>query len=108
MSRKYKNIVKLKSKSYGTERRKNLSKEIVKNSTMLPKPLEYEDIDKEFNRWVKEDLDISFEGKSLPTFSLFSNQRFSEFLQSWNEVDENKNLIMSIGKNPKNANFLNI
>lgn len=95
MSRKYKNIVKLNSKSYGTERRKNLSKEIVKDSTALPKPLEYEDIDKEFNKWVKEDLDVSFEGKSLPTFSLFSNQRFSEFLQSWNEVDENKNLIMN-------------
>lgn len=104
MSRKYKNIVKLNSKSYGTERRKNLAKEILKDSTPLPKPLEYEDIDKEFNRWVKEDLDISFEGKSLPTFSLFSNQRFSEFLQSWNEVDENKNLIMNFKSISRESN----
>lgn len=95
MSRSYKNIIKLRNKSYGTERRKNLAKEVVKDSALLPKPLEYEDIDKEFNKWVKEDLLITFEGKRLPTFSLFSNQRFSEFLQSWDEVDEKKNLIMN-------------
>lgn len=95
MSRSYKNILKLKNNAFGTERRKNLTKEIVKDSTPLPKPLEYEDIDKEFNRWVKEDLYITFEGEELPTFALFSNQRFSEFLQSWDEVDEKKNLIMN-------------
>lgn len=95
MSRKYKNIIKLNNKSYGTERRKNLTKEIVKDSTPLPLPLEYEDIDKEFNEWVKNELYITFEGKELPTFSLYSNQRFSEFLQSWDEVDEKKNLILN-------------
>ena len=95
MSRNYKNILKLKNSAFGTERRKNLTKEIVKDSTPMPRPLEYEDIDKEFNRWVKEDLYITFEGEELPTFALFSNQRFSEFLQSWNEVDEKKNLIMN-------------
>lgn len=95
MSRKYKNILKLRNTAYGTERRRNLAKEIVKDSTPLPQPLEYEDIDKEFNKWVKEDLLIHFEGEKLPTYALFSNQRFSEFLQSWDEVDENKNLIMN-------------
>lgn len=95
MSRSYKNVIKLRNKSQGEERRKNLAKEIVKDSTPLPKPLDYEDIDTEFNRWVKEDLWISFEGKELPTFALFSNQRFSEFLQSWDEVDEKRNLILN-------------
>lgn len=95
MSRKYKNIIKLRNTAYGTERRRNLAKEIVKDSTPLPKPLGYEDIDKEFNRWVKEDLYVVFEGEELPTFALFSNQRFSEFLQSWNEVDDKKNLILN-------------
>ena len=95
MSRSYKNIVKLNNKSFGKERRENLAKEIVKDSTPMPQPLEYEDIDKEFNKWVKEELQIIFEGEMLPTFALFSNQRFSEFLQSWDEVDEKKNLIMN-------------
>lgn len=111
MSRRYKNIVKLRNKAYGPERRENLAKEIVKDSTPMPKPLEYEDIDKEFNRWVKEDLFITFEGEELPTFALFSNQRFSEFLQSWNEVDEKKNLILNFKtvtreNNPKAGTML--
>ena len=95
MSRFYKNILKLRDKSYGKDRRENLAKEIVEDSTPIPQPIEYEDIDKEFNKWVKEDLSITFEGEELPTFALFSNQRFSEFLQSWDEVDDKKNLIMN-------------
>ena len=111
MSRSYKNIIKIRNKSFGIERRKNLAKEIVKDSTPLPKPLEYEDIDKEFNKWVKEELYLSFEGKELPTFSLYSNQRFSEFLQSWDEVDEQKNLIVNFKtvtreSNPKQGSII--
>ena len=60
MSRRYKNILK-KGRTYGVERRMNLTKEILKDSTPLPLPLEYKDIDKEFRRWVDEDLEISFE-----------------------------------------------
>ena len=98
MSRAYKNILKLRNKTYGKERQRNLIKEVVKDSTPLPQPLEYEDIDKEFNKWVKDDLYIVFENEELPTFALFSNQRFSEFIQSWDEVDEKKNLIMKCKK----------
>lgn len=111
MSRNYKNILKLRKNSYGSERRKNLAKEIVKDSSPLPLPLEYEDIDKEFKRWVDEDLTIYFEDAKLPTFTLFSNQRFSEFLQSWDKVDEKKNLILNFKtitreNNPKTGNIV--
>ena len=95
MSRKYKNIIKLRNSAYGPERRKNLAKEILKDSTPIPKPLEYKDIDEEFKRWVEQDLDISFEGEKLPTIALFSNQRFSEYMQSWANVDDKKNLLMN-------------
>ena len=111
MSRKYKNIIKLREKSYGEERRKNLNKEIVKNSTPIPLPLEYEDIDKEFKKWVDESLNIAFEDSLLPTFALYSNQRFSEFMQSWDKVDEKKNLILNFKtitreNNPKSGTLL--
>lgn len=111
MSRVYKNILKLRDKSYGVKRQQNLIKEVVKDSTPIPQPLEYEDIDKEFNRWVKEDLYITFEQEEVPTFALFSNQRFSEFLQSWDEVDEKKNLIMNFKtvtreNNPKTGTII--
>lgn len=95
MSREYKNVLKIKDGAYGPERRKNLAKEILKDSSPLPNPLEYKDIDEEFCRWVEEDLDISFEGERVPTISLFSNQRFSEYMQSWQNVDDKKNLLLN-------------
>lgn len=95
MSRNYKNIIKLKRNVVGKERRENLAKEVLQDATPLPQPLEYEDIDKEFERWVSEDLDISFEEQKLPTYLMLSNQRFSEYLQSWQNVDDKKNLILN-------------
>lgn len=95
MSRNYKNIIKLKRDIVGKERRENLVKEVLQDNTPLPKPVEYEDIDKEFERWVSEELDISFEEQKLPTYLMLTNQRFSEYLQSWQHVDEKKNLILN-------------
>lgn len=94
-SLRFKNVLKLRDKSYGPERRKNLVKEVLSDSTPLPKPVVYEDIDKEFKRWVEEELIITFDGKDIPTYTLYSNQRFSEYMQMWEHVDENKNPILN-------------
>lgn len=94
MSREYKNIIK-RPHAYGPEERKNLAKEVMKDSTPLPNPLDYKDIDEEFKNWVENSLDISFEDEKLPTIALFSNQRFSEYMQSWENVDDKKNLILN-------------
>lgn len=95
MSRNFKNVLRLKETPYGKERRRNIAKETVKDSTPLPQPLEYKDIDKEFRRWVDEDLDMTYDGNKLPTVTLFSNQRFSEYMQTWQNVDDKKNLILN-------------
>lgn len=95
MSRAYKNTLNLRGKAYGQERRKNLAKEILKDSTPLPKTLLYKDIDKAFSEWVENDLYITFEGEVIPTMSLYSNQRFSEYMQTWEGVDEKKNIILN-------------
>lgn len=95
MSREYKNILNLREKPFGKERRSNLTKEVVQNATPLPQPLEYVDIDNEFIKWVEEELAIVSEGINVPTFTLLSNQRFSEYMQSWQHVDEKKNLILN-------------
>ena len=95
MSRTYKNILKLRQGAYGTERRRNLAKEVVKDGTPLPRPVDYKDIDEEFERWVKEDLAIDFEGSKVPTVALFSNQRFSEYMQTWQNVDAKKNMLLN-------------
>ena len=93
MSRAYKNVLKLRNRPYGVERRQNLMKEVLKDSTPLPLPLEYDDIDQEFKKWVEDDLTIEFEGQKIPTIALFSNQRFSEYMQTWQNVDNKKNII---------------
>lgn len=95
MSLKYKNIIKLNTTSFGKERRENLTKEELRNSSPFPNPLVYEDYDEEFKRWVEEDLDISFENEKLPTFVLLSNQRFSEYMQTWQDVDNKKNMVLN-------------
>lgn len=95
MPREYKNILRTRDEAIGQERRRNIAKEPLKDSTPFPNPLEYKDIDEEFKRWVEEDLDISFEGSRLPTITLFSNQRFSEYMQSWASVDDKKNLLLN-------------
>ena len=78
-----------------TERRENLTKEILRDSTFFPKTVEYKDIDECFLKWVEDELRIVFEGEVLPTYALFSNQRFTEYMQMWDGVDENRNLKMN-------------
>lgn len=94
-SREFKNSLPLRDKSYGIERRENLTKEVLRDSSPFPNPLTYKDIDQEFHRWVDEDLSISFEGNKLPTIDLFSNQRFSEYFQSWENVDDKRNMMLN-------------
>ena len=91
----YKNIINLNEVPTPSQRVKDISKEIVKHSDYLPKTLTYEDIDKSFKEWVENSIDIIQDGKSLPTMTLFSNQRFSEYMQTWRYTDENNNVRLN-------------
>lgn len=94
--KRYRNVLNLvTSYKKGKERREEILNNILLNGTPLPKPVTYEDIDSEFKKWVSKDLYISYEGKELPTLSLFSNQRFSEYSQTWSYSDEDKNILMN-------------
>lgn len=111
------NKIKLRNKSIGTERRRNLSKIILEKGTPFPTPITYEDIDSAFIEWVKDGLEISCDGKRLPTYKLFSNQRISEYTQTWSQKDDSGNIVMNFKtitreNNPKkgseNGNLFNI
>ena len=93
--RKYKNYLNIHHTPDPLERRMNLIKGAIGKSTPLPLPVVYEDIDRAFKEWVEKDLYISFEGKELPTEVLYSNQRFSEYLQTWQYTDENNNVLLN-------------
>lgn len=88
--------VKFKDKAIGTERRRNYAKEILHKETNFPKPLEYSDIDKAFEVFIDKELDmVDSDGKRIPTYTLYSTQRFSEYSQTWEHTDENGNLLMN-------------
>ena len=95
MSKDYKYNIGLRREPWGVWERERLQMDILKDSTPLPKPVTYQDIDEEFKRWVEEDLSIVIEGKKVETIALYTNQKFSEYMQSWQGVDDNRNLMLN-------------
>jgi hypothetical protein len=94
--RRNKNFLELKNGAVGKERRLELVKDILSNGTFIPKTVVYGDIDASFKEWADKDLRIiSDEGKVFPTMTLYSNQRFSEYSQSWKYTDSNNNLLLN-------------
>jgi hypothetical protein len=95
MSRFYKNTFDFKTIPDPTERKKELTKKIVQHSDYLPKTISYEDIDRAFKEWVENEIVIIQDCIKLPTMVLYSNQRFSEYLQTWKYTDENNNVRLN-------------
>lgn len=81
-----------RNKSIGKERRLNSVKVVLENQPHFPKTVMYEDIDKCVFDFVDKVFELSANGKSFPTYKLFSNQRISEYGQNWKEVDEKGNI----------------
>ena len=113
MSKNYKNYIDLHNHSTGDARRLEMLSDIMKSGAFLPNTVEYEDIDKDFKRWVEEELIItSDDGKEFPTMVLYSNQRFSEYTQTWQHNDNNNNLLLNFKtvsreNNPQFGNIQN-
>ena len=68
---------------------------ILNKAPVFPKPLEYDDIDKAMFDFVDTVIPIVIDGKLIPTYTLYSNQRFSEYTQMWEHSDENGNLYLN-------------
>ena len=105
-----KNTLKLNQPNDPIQQRLSYVKEILKDSTFLPKTVEYRDIDETFVKWVEEELKMVFEENEIPTFALFSNQRYSEYMQMWEGMDNNNNLKMNFKvitreNNPQDGNI---
>ena len=87
--------VRLKDKEYGLPLRKEYAKVILENAPIFPKPLGYDDIDNEMYHFANETIKLTINGKNIPTFTLYSNQRFSEYSQTWQYTDDDGNLLMN-------------
>ena len=92
-----KNITKVNKsqKIYGNMVRKNYQKTILEKAPVFPKPLEYDDIDNAVFNFVDKQIDIVVDGALIPTYTLYSNQRFSEYTQMWEHSDEFGNLYLN-------------
>lgn len=84
----------LKNGYEGTLQRIENAKEAFEENLVFPKPVEYEDVDRAILDFVRENIHLQADGKEAPTFTLFSNQRFSEYSQTWEHVDADGNLLM--------------
>lgn len=95
MPRKYLNHLDLIHQAVGNERRYEMLYDMTDKSTLLPRTVEYKDIDEAFRDWVKSITIIADNGKEYPTMTLFSNQRFTEYSQSWSFTDVNNNILLN-------------
>lgn len=104
MSRFYKNTFDFKTTPDPIERKKDITKGIVQHADYLPKTVSYEDIDRAFKDWVEDMVVVVQDGIKLPTMVLYSNQRFSEYSQSWQYTDENNNVRLNFKTVTREAN----
>lgn len=80
----------------GDGQRLSIQKKELMNAPIVPNPIEYEDIDKAFCDFFDKNLVmVDEDGKKFEIFTFFSNQRFSEFLQTWGHDDNDNNLLMN-------------
>ena len=95
MDKLYKNFLDLSIPQDTIDRKREISKEIVRHNEHTLKPVTYEDIDNEMKSWVESAINIIQDDVKLPTMVLYSNQRFSEYLQTWRFTDENNNIRLN-------------
>jgi hypothetical protein len=73
-------------------RREELLDKINKDGTYLPKSLLHADLDRGFLDFVKDDLKVVIEGKTIPTVDiLVTTQNWAQFTETWNFQNIDKN-----------------
>jgi hypothetical protein len=74
-------------------RRQELLNKINKDGTYLPKSILHADLDGGFLNFVKEDLKLIVDGKTVPNVDiLITTQNWAQFTQTWSFQNEDKNI----------------
>tara|TARA_R110001599_G_scaffold92162_1_gene241750 strand:- start:731 stop:1861 length:1131 start_codon:yes stop_codon:yes gene_type:complete len=90
--KKFLKNVQLKAKSRNHARRLELWEEGWNASgTFVPKGVLYEDMDRDFIKFVEDELSVSLGGEKVPVFFL-TMQRWAEFARTWQFTDKNRNV----------------
>jgi hypothetical protein len=93
LPKKIKKTLNLIPEKTGMDRRIELLDDINRDGTYLPKSLLHEDLDRGFLDFVKNDLKLSVEGKSIPVVDiLITTQNWAQFTQTWDIKNIDKNV----------------
>jgi hypothetical protein len=69
-------------------RREELIDQINKDGTFLPKSILHSDLDRGFLDFIKNELELSVDGKIVPTVDIIiTTQNWAQFTETWNFVD---------------------
>ena len=87
------------------DRRKELVEKINKDGTFLPKSLLHADLDGGFLDFVKDELKLDVEGKTVPMIDiLITTQNWAQFTQTWDFQNLDKNVelpFISVVRTPE-------
>lgn len=83
-------------KQTGEPVRRGYIQTITENQPAIPLPVDYADIDDSFKEFVDKKINVlAADGNPVPTYALFSSQRFAEYSQTWKHTDDEDNLLMN-------------
>lgn len=76
----------------GKQQQVKLVEDTVSNDTFFPKGVHIRDIDRSVIDEIKRNFEITSEGVAVPILDMFSIQRYTEFMKTWQRTD-NTNTI---------------
>jgi hypothetical protein len=95
LPKKIKNYLPLTPEKVGRERRQQMLDDITDHGTYLPKGVLHADLDRGMLDFVKETLQLVVDEKTVPTIDkIITNQNWSQFVESWNFQDLDKNVSL--------------
>ncbi len=105
LPKKIKKNISLEPQLFGPSRRQELLDKINEHGTFLPKSILHEDLDRGFLDFVKNELRVVVDGKTVPVVDiLITTQNWAQFTQTWNINDLDKNVsvpVITTVRNPE-------
>jgi hypothetical protein len=93
LPKKVKKNINLSPVKTGYDRRVELFEKISQDGTFLPKSVLYEDLDRGFLDFVRNNLKTVVDGKNIPVVDiLVTSQNWTQFTQTWDFKDIDKNV----------------
>jgi hypothetical protein len=95
LPKKIKNHLPLIPQKVGVERRQEMLDDITNDGTYLPKGVLHADMDRGILDFVKNDIKLVVDGKSVPTVDkIITTQGWSQFTETWDFQDLDKNVSL--------------